>query len=374
VQSKTKYQNSGTKRSNVIYWVLALLMAVVLGWVWLRPSSGRQIETRASGTNLSPADLNPVRRITAAPLPVKAAAPERIPAAPNFNTNLFPRPVLNTFETQLALAQRGISSGSIDGVAGSQTKAALIAFQKSSGLPATGEIDLTNQTNLSLTAPPLTNYFITSNDLARLQPVASTWVGKSQQTALDYETILELVAEKSFASPTFIRKLNPNMDWGNVSAGTCVQVPNSFYPEPRAKAAFLKIHLSGKTLEAFDSQTNLLVHFPCSIAKRVEKRPVGELHVAVLAPNPNYTFDPDVFPESPEAQQIGHKLIIPPGPNNPVGVAWIGLDKTGYGIHGTPKPEEVGRTESHGCFRLANWNAEYLLRLVTVDTPVYVME
>jgi len=51
---------------------------------------------------------------------------------------------------------------------------------------------------------------------------------------------------------------------------------------------------------------------------------------------------------------------------------WLSLDKPGYGIHGTPKPEDVGRTESHGCFRLANWNAEYLLKLVSVGTPVFV--
>jgi lipoprotein-anchoring transpeptidase ErfK/SrfK len=91
-----------------------------------------------------------------------------------------------------------------------------------------------------------------------------------------------------------------------------------------------------------------------------------------VAPNPNYTFDPAVFPESPEARALGRKLILPPGPNNPVGVAWIGLDKSGYGIHGTPKPEDVGRTESHGCFRLANWNAELLLKMVGVGTPVLV--
>lgn len=126
-------------------------------------------------------------------------------------------------------------------------------------------------------------------------------------------------------------------------------------------------------MEAFNSENILLAHFPCSIAQRVEKRPVGEeLHVAVVAPNPNYTFDPAVFPESAEAQEIGRKLILQPGPNNPVGTVWIGLDKPGYGIHGTPHPEAVGRTESHGCFRLANWNAEYLLKLVTVGTPVFV--
>jgi hypothetical protein len=79
-----------------------------------------------------------------------------------------------------------------------------------------------------------------------------------------------------------------------------------------------------------------------------------------------------VFPESPESRTVGRKLRIPPGPNNPVGVAWIGLNRTGYGIHGTPKPEEVGRTESHGCFRLANWNAELLRRMAWPGLPVRV--
>src|SRR5206468_2244681 len=204
------------------------------------------------------------------------------------------------------------------------------------------------------------------------QPVSQTWLGKSQQSALDYETILELVAEKGRASPNLIRRLNPAMDWTNVVAGAEIQIPDIEYPEPATKAGFIVISLGEKKLEAFDAGTNLLAHFPCSIAARVEKRPAGELHVAVVAPNPNYTFDPEVFPESAEARQLNVKLVLPPGPNNPVGVAWIGLDKPGYGIHGTPSPEQVGRTESHGCFRMANWNAEYLLRLVEIGVPVRV--
>jgi lipoprotein-anchoring transpeptidase ErfK/SrfK len=79
-----------------------------------------------------------------------------------------------------------------------------------------------------------------------------------------------------------------------------------------------------------------------------------------------------VFPESEEARALGRKLMIPPGPNNPVGVAWIGLDRPGYGIHGTPNPEHVGRTESHGCLRLANWDARLLLDLAWVGLPVFV--
>ena len=94
--------------------------------------------------------------------------------------------------------------------------------------------------------------------------------------------------------------------------------------------------------------------------------------MVVTVPNPDYTWDPAVFPESPEARTVGRKLRLPPGPNNPVGVAWIGLNRAGYGIHGTPKPEEVGRTESHGCFRLANWNAELLRRMAWPGLPVRV--
>ena len=108
------------------------------------------------------------------------------------------------------------------------------------------------------------------------------------------------------------------------------------------------------------------------VAARVEKRPAGELHITAIAVNPNYTFDPVVFPESAEARELGRKLILPPGPNNPVGTAWISLDKPGYGMHGTPSPEQVGRTESHGCFRLANWNASHLVRLAWVGMPVYI--
>ena len=250
----------------------------------------------------------------------------------------------------------------------------MAAFQKQAGLPITGELDALTKSKLLLEDSPFATYTITANDLARLQPVATTWLGKSQQSALDFETILELVAEKSFTHPNFIRHLNPDINWTSVPPGTTVQIPNVAYPEEATKAAWVTIHLATKTLEAFDADTNLLVHFPCSIAKHVEKRPVGLLRVAVVAPNPNYTLDPAIFPESPEAQQLKHKLILPPGPNNPVGVAWIGLDRPGYGIHGTPRPEDVGRTESHGCFRLANWNAEYLLRLITIGTPVYVVE
>ena len=284
----------------------------------------------------------------------------------------FPRPVRDVFEAQVALARRVISSGSIDAALGSQTRRAISVFQETQHLPVTGALNADTRARLTLAAPLVTTYVVTTDDLARLQPLGKTWLAKSQQTALEYETELELVAEKSHSHPELIRQLNLNVNWSNITAGTVLQVSDVDYPAASNKAAFAVIHLADKFLEVFDTETNLLAHFPCSIAANVEKRPVGELHVAVVAPNPNYTFDPELFPESPEARHLDQKLILPPGPNNPVGVAWIGLDKTGYGIHGTPAPEQVGRTESHGCSRLANWDAEYLSQLVWVGMPVLV--
>jgi lipoprotein-anchoring transpeptidase ErfK/SrfK len=360
---KYKFHASRKKRGTFLYRIIVVGLLIFGGWFYYqyfeRPH--RLPNPKAATTNAAQTNV--------------ARTPIPVPTPPiRTSTNGFPRPVQNVFEAQLALLQHGISSGSIDGVIGSQTRAAIAAFQLREKLPVTGELDTNTRTRLMLSVEPLTAYAVTPADLARLQPVSSTWLGKSQQTALDYETILELVSERFFAHPNLIRRLNPSVDWTNVTAGVVLQIPNAAYPQATTHAAFVVIHLLGKILEAFDDTTNLLAHFPCSIAQRVEKRPVGELHVAVVIPNPNYTLDPAVFPESPEAQQLSHKLVLPPGPNNPVGVAWIGLDRPGYGIHGTPNPEQVGRTESHGCFRLANWNAEFLLRLVAIGTPVYVEE
>jgi lipoprotein-anchoring transpeptidase ErfK/SrfK len=275
-------------------------------------------------------------------------------------------------EAQIALVEQAISPGSIDGVAGSQTGAALAAFQKKRGIAPSGLLDAPTRALLLISLPALTEYTLTDEDFGRIMPIPKMWLGKSEQTRLDFESILELLGEKTFSNPQLIREMNPGVNWNEVAIGTQVTLPRVDYPPLAAKAAFVKISLQHCVLEAFDAETNLLAHFPCSIGRVAAKRPAGELHVASIALDPNYTFDPAVFPESPEAQAIGRKLILPPGPNNPVGVAWIGLDRPGYGIHGTPAPEQVGRTESHGCFRLANWNASYLARLVWVGMTVIV--
>jgi len=392
------------RRPHLALWIIAAGGLAVVAWLWLShglpekrgteggANSGHR-ETTGSGALLHSNEASSVSssayQVTNTPLitnqlaakHAKPASQIKQPPSSDFsfftnaigvNTNTYPRPVQTVLEMQVALARLAISPGSIDGQLGAQTRSALRAFQKKEHLAITGEFDQATREKLLLTQPPFTTYLVSSNDLARLQPLSPTWLGKSQQSALDYETVLELLAEKAKSSPNLLRKLNPEVDWSAAPSCRTIQMPNVGYPTVDSHAAWINISLSEKTLEAWDAETNLLSHFPCSIARQVEKRPVGELHVAVIAPNPNYTFDPAIFPESPEAKELKTKLVLPSGPNNPVGLAWIGLDKPGYGIHGTPSPEQVGRTESHGCFRLANWNAEYLLKLVEIGLPVSV--
>jgi len=282
-----------------------------------------------------------------------------------------PRGATNYLEAQIALAGLGISSGSIDGVGGAQTAFALKAFQSQQGLEQTGWLDRNTRKALMLKRAPWATYRVSAEDLLRLAPLPETWVGKSQVPGLEHETLLERLAERFQSHPALLRRLNPAVDWVQPAEGLELTVP-SVPPIAARRAGLIRIHLSGRYLRVLDTAGELIAHFPCSIARRVEKRPVGDLQVVVTVPNPDYTWDPEVFPESPESRTVGRKLRIPPGPNNPVGVAWIGLNRTGYGIHGTPKPEDVGRTESHGCFRLANWNAELLRRMAWPGLPVRV--
>lgn len=380
---RKKYRLPAQRSRKRVWAELALLLfciAVVIGCVWLwrlqttrSTGEGRTTEQRVP-TAAQPGEFPEVatRTTLVATQPVSIITQVQLAVPRAVYRESFPRPVRTVFEAQIALVRLGISPGLIDGLFGPQTSAAIAVYQQKYSLPVTGRLDEQTKAALTLKAPPLTNYVLTRNDVARLQPLSSTWLGKSRQSALEYESVLELVAEKTFSHPAIIQRLNPQINWANLCEGTALVVPHVWHPTNSTKAAFIRISLSARALQAFDPTTNLLVHFPCSIARRAEKRPVGELHVTSIVPNPNYTFDPTNFPESIEARQLTQKLILPPGPNNPVGVAWIGLDRPGYGIHGTAAPERIGHSESHGCFRLANWNAEHLLSLVWTGMPVYV--
>jgi len=285
----------------------------------------------------------------------------------------FPRPAATWLEAQVELSRRGFSGGPIDGLPGPQSTAALRAFQRREGLTETGLLDAATQAVLQLDAPALTWASLAAEDLDGLRPVPEGWTAKAEAAALPHASALELAAERFRAGERFLRRINPGLDWERLAADTLfVASAAEFVPRPGV-AARLVIRLAARELQAVDVQERVIAHFPVSIARRVDKRPVGDLAVRVVVSNPDYTFDPVLFPDTPEARETPtRRLILPPGPNNPVGVAWIGLDRPGYGIHGAPEPANVGRTESLGCFRLANWDARTLLGLAWVGLPVRV--
>ena len=327
----------------------------------------------AGATGWASAPAKPTRPLRPEDTPAAPATPES--ATPAETENVPEEtlvPVSNWLEAQVELSRRGFSCGSIDGVRGLQTAAALRAYQRSVGLKENGELDQLTSESLLLTAPPLTEHIFTSEELAKLQPLPTTWLGKSELSALSHATALESAAERYHANPNFLKKLNPTVNWDDLLPGATIQVPAVGPAVFTGRAAQVQVRLAAHELEVTDDTGRIIAHFPVSIARNVEKRPVGELHVTVVIPDPNYTFDPEVFTESAEAKELGRKLIVPPGPNNPVGRAWIGLDLPGYGIHGTPEPEKVGRTESHGCFRLANWDARTLVEIAWTGLPVIV--
>lgn len=359
---------------------LPLLLSLLLAGGWA-PAAAAPVP--APDQPDQPEPLAPIAPATQVPPGPPATAEAAVdPAAPTEQTpedaaeipalEFEPRPVADWLEAQVELHRRGFSCGSIDGVRGPQTAAALRAFQRSAGRDETGDLDPLTREHLLLTAPVFATHVYSVVEAASLRPLPETWLGKSEADRLAHGTALELLAERYRASPNFLRRQNPGVDWSDLWPGTTVRVPAVGPVRLAGYAAQVHVRLAARELTVTGADGRLLAHFPVSIARAVEKRPVGELHVAVVVPAPNYTFDPAVFPESAEGRELGRRLIVPPGPNNPVGVAWIGLDRPGYGIHGTPDPEKVGRTESHGCFRLANWDAETLLGVAWVGLPVLV--
>ncbi|MCE0483286.1 MAG: L,D-transpeptidase [Methylacidiphilales bacterium] len=271
---------------------------------------------------------------------------------------------------QVALERIHFSCGFIDGDQGMRTQRMLRAFQASRGLDSTGILDQPTRDAIGEPGEPFLSYVVTQDDVGAIMPKPATWRAKSEVKRLGYNDIWELLAEKFHCTRAYLKALN--RDVKQPVAGTEVIGPKVFPASSLPHAASLRILLSETSLEALDADGKIIAFFPCSIAKDKNKRPNGVLTVKSVVPNPDYTFDPALFADAAKAEGITKKLTLPPGPRNPVGTTWIGLSLPGYGIHGTPEPEKISATQSHGCFRLANWNAEKVLKMVRVGTPVDV--
>jgi len=271
---------------------------------------------------------------------------------------------------QVALERIHFSCGFVDGDQGMRTQRMLRAFQASRGLSVTGFLDQPTRDAIGEPGEPFLNYTVTEEDIASIMPKPATWKEKSQAPRLGYNNIWEMLAEKFHCTKGYLKALNHDVK--DIVAGTELIGPKVFPAAPIPKAASIRILLSETSIEALDANNKVIAFFPCSIAADKNKRPNGVLMVKSIVPNPDYTFDPVLFPDVSAKEGLTKKMVLPPGPRNPVGTAWIGLSLPGYGMHGTPEPENISRTQSHGCFRLANWNAEKMLKLVKMGTVVDV--
>jgi lipoprotein-anchoring transpeptidase ErfK/SrfK len=273
-----------------------------------------------------------------------------------------------TVARQAALDRAGFSPGVLDGRAGRKTVLALKAFQAARGLPATGQFDRATLAALHVADHPATvTHTITAGDMRAVGPVPRDWNAKAKLNRLRYESLAALLAERGHCTRALLARLNPGRNLARLRPGDRVVLPN-VWPHKLPRTASLTVDLDNKTVCARNKAGRTIAIFHCSIAKFAEKRPRGRAHVTSVAFDPAYTFNLKMWPE---VRSVTHTLRIPPGPRNPVGVCWIDLSLPGYGIHGTPTPELIGKTGSHGCIRLANWDARRLGQMVHAGTPVH---
>jgi lipoprotein-anchoring transpeptidase ErfK/SrfK len=151
-----------------------------------------------------------------------------------------------------------------------------------------------------------------------------------------------------------------------------IQVPSVTRP-PLEKTAGMSIRVSRKkgTVEAIDEKGVVVARYPATTGSAHDPLPLGNWKINGVAWNPPYNYNPDLFWDAEASEK---KVKLAPGPNSPVGVVWIDLSKPHYGIHGTPVPSTIGKTSSHGCIRLTNWDATELAKMVTPGMPAILGE
>ncbi|RFP11769.1 murein L,D-transpeptidase [Duganella sp. BJB488] len=254
---------------------------------------------------------------------------------------------------QVLLDRAHFSSGEMDGAYGSNMRKAVIGFQKLHQLPLTGVVDAATWTELERDqAPVLDTYTITAQDVAGpYTPVPAGMMAKAKLPALGYASLAEALGERFHCSPDLLRRLNPGKSL--TRAGTQLTVPNVAAAKPLPKASSLLVDAHDGTLTLLDAGGTPFAQFPASTGSKHDPLPEGRWQVRGVATNPEYRYNPKLFWD---ARAGDAKARIAAGPNNPVGVAWIELSKEHYGIHGTPEPGKIGKTQSHGCIRLTNWD------------------
>lgn len=275
-----------------------------------------------------------------------------------------------TAKVQLLLDRSGISPGVVDGFRGAMSTSALKAFQRREGLPMNGLLtrDVWDRLQPYAAAPVMVDYTITEADMADLVPdMPKDYALMAQMRHLGYTSVAEKLGERFHMDDKFLRAINPGVD---LVPGATIRVMAPAKPI-RGTVTRILIDKATRRVAAYDAAGKLVADYPATIGSDATPSPSGEHVVRTVAVNPTYHYNPLINRQ----QGANDKpLVLPPGPNGPVGTVWIDLSKPTYGIHGTPHPSQLFVNQSSGCVRLTNWDAQELARMVSPGTVVTFLD
>lgn len=268
---------------------------------------------------------------------------------------------------QVLLNRARFSAGVIDGMGGANTKKAIETFERAEKLEVDGEVDdrLISRLEERQGKTILRRYTITEEDAKGpfAESIPESLEDQAELERLSYTSPKELLSEKFHMDPDLLEALNPDSDLGR--AGTEIIVAARREGSIEGKIARIEVDKQLNAVRVYGDDDRLLAFYPATVGSESLPSPEGSMSVEAVAHDAAYYFDPDNLSWGPDKA-----LEIPPGPNNPVGSTWIDLSEESYGIHGSPDPELISKSASHGCVRLANWDVEELAEGVSKGVKV----